>query len=171
MSVPARNRETVARLYEVHGRSLLAYACTFAPDLAAAEDVVHGVFLRLLSGKVTLPDSPLPYLFKAVRNTALNERRRQTREVALSHAAGWLEAPAGLEDDAIALETALGTLPLEQREVVVLRIWGQLSFEEVGVVIGCSINTAASRFRYGCQKLRAVLRPLTKETADGRPAG
>jgi RNA polymerase sigma-70 factor (ECF subfamily) len=76
-----------------------------------------------------------------------------------------------MEAEALALQTALRRLPLEQREVVVLRIWGELTFEEVGVVVGCSTSTAASRFRYGCSKLRAVLRPLTREVADGRSAG
>jgi RNA polymerase sigma-70 factor (ECF subfamily) len=54
------------------------------------------------------------------------------------------------------LQSALRTLPGEQREVVVLRIWGQLTYEEAAAVIGISPNTAASRYRYGIEKLREI---------------
>lgn len=168
MSEPTLRREAVARLYEVHGRSLLAYARSFCRDISAAGDIVHSVFVKLLNGRGPLPEAPLPYLLRAVRNTSLNARRQTAREVEFPGAHDWLEAAAGMEDEAIALQTALDTLPLEQREVVVLRIWGQLSFDEVGQVVGCSVSTASSRFRYGCEKLRALLQPLA-EVHRGRP--
>jgi RNA polymerase sigma-70 factor, ECF subfamily len=154
------DRDSVQRLYETHGRALLAYACSLAPDAGRAEDIVHQVFLKLLTRRIDVPDSALPYLLRAVRNTALNERRRWRREVELTDATGWLEAPADRQEEALALEAALRTLPQEQRELIVLHIWAQLSFEEAAAVVGCSPNTAASRFRYGRDKLRAILRPL-----------
>ncbi len=168
MSEPTLRREAVAGLYEAHGRSLLAYARSFCRDISAAEDIVHAIFVKLLNGSGPVPEAPLPYLLRAVRNTSLNARRQTVREVELPAAENWLEAPAGMEDEAMALQTALDTLPLEQREVVALRIWGQLSFEEVGQVVGCSVSTASSRFRYGCEKLRAVLQPLATEVHDAR---
>jgi RNA polymerase sigma-70 factor, ECF subfamily len=157
------NPDSVQHLYERHGRALLAYACSLTPDSGKAEDIVHQVFLRLLTRRITCPDSPLPYLLRAVRNTALNEQRRWRREVELTDAVGWLEAPPGRHEEALALEAALRTLPQEQRELIVLRIWAQLSFEEAAAVVGCSPNTAASRFRYGRDKLRAILRPLARK--------
>ena len=132
------------------------------PDRASAEDVLHQVFLKLLSGRVVIPETPLHYLCRAVRNTAFNDLRRRRREVALPSEASWLESPPGLEDDALALESALRSLPEEQREVVILRIWAQMTFEEAAAVVGVSTNTAASRFRYGLEKLRARLQPLVK---------
>ena len=56
----------------------------------------------------------------------------------------------------MALQSALRMLPDEQREVLVLRIWGQLMFDEAAAVIGVSPNTAASRYRYGLAKLKEI---------------
>ncbi len=151
-----RDRNEVRQLYEVHGRALLAYACAFLHDPSEAEDVLHQVFLQLLRDGRTEIASP-GYLFRAVRNRVLNHLRGRSREVALDDApdrsALWLESPSNSAETALALQSALGTLPEEQREVIVLRVWGQLTFEEVAAVVGVSPNTAASRYRYGLAKL------------------
>jgi RNA polymerase sigma-70 factor, ECF subfamily len=68
----------------------------------------------------------------------------------------WLESPNGSQESAIALQSALRMLPADQREVVVLRIWGQFTFEEAAAIIGISPNTAASRYRYGLEKLKEI---------------
>jgi RNA polymerase sigma-70 factor, ECF subfamily len=143
-------------LYERHGRALLAYACALLRDPSAAEDVLHQVFLNVLRGKAAIDGDPVPYLFRAIRNTALNHIRGQSREVELAGAGVWLESPDGSTEESLALQSALATLPAEQREVVVLKIWGQLTFEEVAAVIGVSPNTAASRYRYGLEKLKEI---------------
>jgi len=154
-----RDRDEVRRLYEVHGRALLAYACAFLHDASEAEDVLHQVFLQLLRDGST-EISSAGYLFRAVRNRALNHLRGRSREVALDGALDgrvqWLESPSGSTETALALQSALGTLPAEQREVIVLRVWGQLTFEEVAAIVGISANTAASRYRYGLAKLSEV---------------
>ena len=150
-----RDRNEVRRLYELHGRALLAYACAFLHDSSEAEDVLHQVFLQLLRDGATEILSP-GYLFRAVRNRALNHLRGRSREVALDGSVQWLESPSGSTETALALQSALGTLPQEQREVIVLRVWGQMTFEEVAEVVGVSPNTAASRYRYGLAKLSEV---------------
>jgi RNA polymerase sigma-70 factor, ECF subfamily len=153
-------RDDILRLYESHGRLLLAYGCSLLRDAAAAEDAVHQVFARLLRGDLTIQGAPAAYLCRAVRNVALNDRRGRSREAALDDHAAWLEAPPGLEETAFAIEQALTTLPPEQREVVVLHLWGQMTFHEIGDALEISPNTAASRYRYGLAKLRDVLKPL-----------
>lgn len=164
MTASSPGPDRIGALYEAHGRALFAYASSLTPDSAVAEDVVHQVFLKLLKSRdVALPERPLPYLLKAVRNTALNDLRQRRREVELNAEAGWLEAPAGREEEALALEAALNMLPQEQRELIVLRTWAELTFEEAAAVVGCSPNTAASRYRYGRDKLRTILYPLAKE--------
>jgi len=150
----ALDQDEVRRLYERHGAALLAYACAFLRDLSYAEDVVQQVFLRLLRDPVTIACPPVGYLFRAVRNGALNHIRGRSREVELSREGQWLESPSGSAETAMALQSALQALPEEQREVIVLRIWGQLTFEEAAAVIGISPNTAASRYRYGLAKLK-----------------
>ena len=146
------DRNTVQRLYEEHSRGLLAYACSFVTSFATAEDVLHQVFERLLHGDLSLTGGPLSYLYRAVRNTALNKVRDRAGDVGWND--GWLESPRGMEHTALELQWTLRELPQEQREVIVLHIWGQMSFEEVAEALAIPANTAASRYRYGLSKLR-----------------
>jgi RNA polymerase sigma-70 factor (ECF subfamily) len=149
--------EDVRRLYEEHGRALLAYAAALLRDPSAAEDVLHQVFLKLVAGGVAI-NGPraAAYLFRAVRNSALNHIRGQSRHVELDGVSVWLESPDGSVETSIALQSALRRLPDEQREIVVLHVWGQLTFEEASAIIGVSPNTAASRYRYALAKLKEI---------------
>jgi RNA polymerase sigma-70 factor (ECF subfamily) len=155
VSGETRDRNEVRRLYDVHGRALLAYACALLHDPSEAEDVLHQVFLNVLRDGST-EISSAGYLFRAVRNRVLNHLRGRVREVPLDGDAQWLESPSGSAETALALQSALRTLPEEQREVIVLRVWGQMTLEEVAGVVGVSPNTAASRYRYGLAKLSEV---------------
>jgi RNA polymerase sigma-70 factor (ECF subfamily) len=152
-----RSHDAVETLYHQLGPALLAYARSLLRDRALAEDAVHQVFLNLMSGRTTLPDEPRPYLFRAVRNTCLNSLRAGSRESAVEHPEPIFVARDGLAALVPDLENALAELPEEQREVVVLRIWGGLTLDAVARVAGVSPNTAASRYRYGLSKLRQRL--------------
>jgi RNA polymerase sigma-70 factor (ECF subfamily) len=148
--------DDVRQLYEEHGRALLAYASALLRDPSAAEDVLHQVFVKLVAGRLAIDGPPAAYLFRAVRNAALNHIRGQSREVELDEAVTWLESPGASRETVLALQSALQSLPREQREVVVLHVWGQLTFEEAAAVVGISPNTAASRYRYGLAKLKEI---------------
>src|SRR5262245_17048605 len=137
------DRDAVRRLYEEHGRGLIAYACAFLQGFSAAEDVLHQVFQRLLQGNVEIQESPISYIYRAVRNASINYVRDRSRDTELDD--GWLESAADMKDAAIVLESALRELPAEQREIIVLHVWGQLSFEEAAETVGISPKTAASR--------------------------
>jgi len=115
------------------------------------------VFERLLRGDLEITGEPARYLYRAVRNASLNSLRSQTREVELREVGledGWLLGSAGMEETAMELQSALRELPEEQREVILLHVWGQMSFEETATALGISPNTAASRYRYALSKLR-----------------
>lgn len=147
--------EEVSRLYRELGPALLAYARSVAGDISEAEDALQEVFLSLVSTDRPLPREPRPYLFRAVRNACLNRRRSAARELDRRRAAAPLfTAPAGLEDVALDLERALDDLAPEQREVVVLRVWAQMTIEETARLLGIPPNTAASRYRYALARLR-----------------
>ena len=146
----------VLRLYDEHGGALLAYASSLLRDPSAAEDVVHQVFLKLLGGAFAINGQAVAYLFRAVRNTALNHIRGQSREVDFDQAPVWLERRDTSRETSLALQSALARLPQEQREIVVLHVWGQLTFEEAASVAGISLGTAASRYRYGIAKLKEI---------------
>jgi RNA polymerase sigma-70 factor, ECF subfamily len=155
--------DEVSRLYEQHGPALVAYARSFLWDAGVAEDVVHGVFLKLLRGQVAMPDVPLAYLYRAVRNTALNARRDEARQMSFDERDCCFESRDGNREAALALEAALRDLPEEQREVLIMRVWSQMTSEEVAIATGVPLDTAASRYRYGLAKLRERLKPFHKE--------
>jgi RNA polymerase sigma-70 factor (ECF subfamily) len=150
--------EDVQELYREHGPALLAYAATLLGERAAAEDVLHQVFLKLLGGRLEFPADARPYLFRAVRNTALNSRRSRARDVPLGEdEQQWLVKPAEAVDAGLVLEQTLRELPIEQREVVVMHVWGAMTLEEIAKTLELSPNTVASRYRYGLSKLREIM--------------
>jgi len=155
--------EDVRRLYDQHGPALVAYARGFAPDTAAAEDAVHKVFLRLLSAELTMPDVPVAYVYRAVRNAALNARRSSRRLAELDPQNSFFRHRGGNQEAALALERALAELPEEQREVVVMRVWSGLTLEEIAAAADTPLNTIASRYRYALEKLREKLRPYERD--------
>jgi RNA polymerase sigma-70 factor (ECF subfamily) len=155
--------ELIEELYDQHARVMLAYAASLLPDHQASEDVLHQVFMKLLQGGTHINGSPVPYLYRAIRNAAFNYRRDRSREVGLDADHCWVESPRGLETAGLALDSALRELPAEQREVIVLHVWGQMTFEETAAALEISANTAASRYRYGLAKLKERLKPLAKE--------
>jgi RNA polymerase sigma factor (sigma-70 family) len=117
----------------------------------------------------TVPTRLEHYCLRVFRNRALNYRRglmrRLARELESRH---WFE-PAGADGREEAAVRRLTELPAEQREVIVLKIWQEYTFEEIGELLGVSPNTAAARYRYGLQKLRVFFNPETYE--NDRRAG
>lgn len=157
------DRAEIADLYARHGSALLGYASSLLCDRSAAEDILHQLFLNLLDPNALAPLEIRPYLFRAVRNAALNRRRIDSRQVAIGAAEDlWFEVPDGNQESALALESALRTLPQDQREVVVMHVWAEMTFEEIGGILDISVNTAASRYRYAVLKLRnqMISRPV-----------
>jgi len=156
------NAEEVRRLYDQHGPALVAYARGFVTDAAAAEDVVHQAFFRLLSAEITMPDVPVAYVYRAVRNAALDARRNGLRLAELDPQSSVFQHCGGNQEAALALEKALAELPEEQREVVVMRVWSGLTLAEIAGAAGAPLNTIASRYRYALEKLRQKLRPYER---------
>ncbi len=122
-----------------------------------AEDVLQETFLVLMR-QASPPQQPENYLVRSFRNRALNFRRtlwrRCKREL---ESWRWFERSPGETPLERAALRCLMSLPREQREVIVLKIWNQLTFEAIGDLLEISPNTAAGRYRYGLQKLRSCL--------------
>jgi RNA polymerase sigma-70 factor (ECF subfamily) len=153
------DRQEVEVLYRQHGPALLAYAAALLRCRSLGEDVLHQVFLSLMKSRSPMPCQPKAYLFQSVRNTAQNVHRNTARDVSLDDADTWFVAPSGRAEDSLVLQKALLQIPDEQCEAIVLRVWGEMTFEEIARVAGVSPNTAASRYRYGLNKLRGLLEP------------
>ena len=146
-----------------HGSALLLLARQWVVDRSEAEDVVQEAFLRFWRSHAAAQDATA-YLYACVRNCAIEFRRghsrRQAREQSVARperTPDWfVSRPERQERDA-RIRRVLDDLPEPQREVVVMRLWGRLSFEQIAVALTIPANTAASRYRYALQKLRAEL--------------
>lgn len=152
-----------------HGPKLLLCARQWTRTLADAEDVVQEAFVRYWRLQRSLPGDPQALLITSVRRAALDLARRNSRRHAREEfAEGGLEetetvfAPLPGEGDErrIEIEAAMRRLPADQREVLVLKIWQELTFDKIGELLAISPNTAASRYRYALIALRKELEPL-----------
>jgi RNA polymerase sigma-70 factor (ECF subfamily) len=148
--------EELGRLYREHAPALRLYARQWP---AGAEDVVQDAFVKLAQ-QSPAPEQVLPWLYRVVRNGALaaarGEARRRRRQDRASASEAWFAAADDHLDGREATRL-LAELPLEQREVVVARIWGGLTFEEVARLAGCSLATAHRRYEAGLAALRERL--------------
>ncbi len=122
---------------------------------ADAEDALQEVFVKLALARNAQIQDLRAYLFVAARYQALGMLRRRKRETTLDEAA-WEQVPATDEMDQSQSQWSalLARLPLDQREVVALKIWEQMTFAEIAVVVKAPANTVMSRYRYGIEKLR-----------------
>ena len=150
------------RLYDARAAQMILYGRALGLSHAEAEDVLQETFLAVMR----LKSAPLKlehYCVKAFRNRALNYRRGMLRRILREfESRNWFETAAvdAREEEAM---RRLADLPPEQREVIVLKIWQEYTFEEIGALAGISPNTAAARYRYGLQKLRSGLDQTTYE--------
>lgn len=162
----------LARLYDTHAPALWGFLLNFTRDPADSRDALQEVFLRL-SRRPNLLDGVADeraFLLRLAHNLAVDLIRRQSARRQAHAAFGasrlGLFVPAPDPDQAAAqgeIEAALGDLPPEQRAVVQLKLWEGLTFQALAEVLGIPPNTAASRYRYALDKLRARLRPLYAE--------
>ena len=170
------SREALTRIYEKYKADLLLLAVGLLNDKAAAEDVVHDVFLsfvRHLDG-FRLTGSLKGYLLTCTANHARNwnkaqrVRTRVNSESSNLRVEGVPPSKRGPEvrdtletlvcnEQLELLSGALAALPFEQREIVMLRLHGQMTFQAIAKAMRVSTNTAKSRYRYGMDKLRVTL--------------
>jgi RNA polymerase sigma-70 factor (ECF subfamily) len=145
--------ETAGRLFDQFGDALFRYAAIVLADREAAADVVQQVFVSFLQQARPIEDAER-YLRRAIRNGCFSALRVRRREPVADEP--MLEAIGGFEDpvDRLALEQALRALPPEQREVVHLKVFEGLTFQEIAEATMESANTVASRYRYAMEKLR-----------------
>jgi RNA polymerase sigma-70 factor (ECF subfamily) len=159
----AGDERAFAALYDQYGTRLYRTALGILGRREDAEDAVQEVLISLVRSRKALAgvNDLTAYLFSALRRAAVRCAQRQKREPAATQDVENVEArtdPAETNHPcAERLEQALGELPEEQREVISLKIDGQLTFAQIAEVLGISINTAASRYRYALEKLREIL--------------
>ena len=170
MKMPAR--PDIARLYDEHAQPLFAFLLNLTRAEADTHDLLQDIFVKIARDENLLANvrEERAFLIRLAHNAAIDlMRRRGTRERTKENFAAEIIssfAPTSDPDEEIfryELSAALGELPEEQRAVVHLKLWGGLTFEEIASALEIPPNTAASRYRYALDKLRARLRPLYEE--------
>ncbi len=159
--------KSLARLYHKYKTDLMLLAVSLLNDTALAEDVVHDVFARFVEGlhRFRLTGSIRAYLMTCVANRARNLNRDRRARYGPSHAVRMDSVSDSHEpvrrlqvnEDGKLLAAAMEQLPFEQREVVALHVYGELTFKTIGIQQGVSVDTVKSRYRYGLEKLRLIL--------------
>ena len=160
------------RLYDEHAQALYAFLLNLTRDEADTRDLLQDVFVKLARDEQLLNGvrEERAFLIRLAHNATIDLiRRRGTREKTRDQFAAEIIspfAPAGNPDEQTfraALAEALAELPPEQRTVVHLKLWEGWTFEQIADALDLPLNTAASRYRYGLDKLRERLRPLYEE--------
>jgi RNA polymerase sigma-70 factor (ECF subfamily) len=165
----AHDHSTWKNWFEAHGPRLLLCARQWTRSLADAEDVVQEAFVRYWRHQRNLPGDHQALLVTSIRRAAIDLARRESRRALREEKSGlgpddgtvlFEPAPGDDAERRREIEAALRRLPAEQREVLVLKIWQELTFEQVAESLGIPLNTAASRYRYALAALRKELKPV-----------
>ena len=160
-------------LFDLTSRRLVRYATTITRNQHDAEDAVQTALAKVAGDPHLLhqADRPWPYLLRMVRNEALQSLRKRRRYSYLADLSDLLtRCPVDQleqEDTHRRVWTALRSLPTAQSEVVVLKIWEEMTFAQIAEVLEVSPDTAASRYRYAMAKLTRTLGVRHWETVHG----
>lgn len=167
-----RREPELERLYDEHAQSLYAFLLNFTRDESDTRDLLQEIFVKLARTPEVLNDvrDERAFLIRLAHNAAIDLiRRRGTRERTKENFAAEPISPFEPANDPdeqmfqTELTGALAELPPDQRAVIHLKLWEGLTFEEIADALDIPQNTAASRYRYGLDKLRGRLRPLYEE--------
>jgi RNA polymerase sigma-70 factor (ECF subfamily) len=156
----AGSEEAFAALFDRFAPSVLRVAQILLTSRHDAEDVVQEVFVGIVRVRHTLGrvKNLRAYLFTSLRRAAAKRLAERNRERCAPLSDRAEPEPRGADLEwSVQLERAVRSLPTEQRELLALKVEGQLAFAEIGELLGISPNTAASRYRYALEKLRAIL--------------
>jgi RNA polymerase sigma-70 factor (ECF subfamily) len=150
--------EDLGRLIDDHAAALVLYARQWT---SAPEDVVQDSFVKLADRRIA-PEHAVGWLFTTVRRAAISaarsDRRRRVHETrAAARTASWFVPTEGAGLDAARAAEALAALPLDEREAIIAHLWGGLTFEQIGPLIGLSPATAFRRYQSGLATLRTQM--------------
>jgi RNA polymerase sigma-70 factor (ECF subfamily) len=160
----------LAGLFDLTSQRLVRYATTITRNQHDAEDAVQAALVQVARQQYRFcqVDHPWSYLLRMVRNEALVIVRRKRRWSFVANLSDLLTRKlvdeVEREEAFRAVWSALRALPVEQAEVVVLKIWEEMTFAQIGDILELSAHTVASRYRYAMKKLSGKLAPSVRES-------
>lgn len=162
---------------------LFAYAMILTRNRAEAEDLVQETYVRAMRavGKLRLDSNLRGWLFTILRNIWLNQLRKgrnRPQMVVIDPGDGLSDGIVEPSKDPYELyvnkveteqvQAAIQKLPVEYREVILLREYEELSYREIACILGCPIGTVMSRLGRARSRLRAILLPTFQRSAPTR---
>lgn len=162
----------IRQLYDEHAQALFAFVLNLTRCESETRDVLQEVFAKIAGKPASFHAARemRAYLLRTAHRLVVDSWRcraihaRAVEQITIEPPAFF--EPTGGPDEAAfraATEQALIGLPPDQRAVVHLKIWERMTFAEIATALDISINTAASRYRYGLDKMRLSLRPIYNE--------
>lgn len=166
---------------QTHGPKLLLFARQQSRSNQDAEDIFQEALVKLskknAEGIFTGGQQAwLPYLYTQIRREAIDlgrkkDRRSKREQIVVEDRRNlegnindpWFDSSGALAEKAEMLQESLQELPEKFAEVVIMKVWGERTFAEIGEALDISLNTAASRYRYGLEALRKKLAPQKEE--------
>lgn len=147
--------EELRRFYEANRQELYTYSLALTRNREAAEDAIHNAFQQLLRRGST-PTDLRPYVFRCVRNAAIDDLRRERRREDSIFELPSDTDPAPARELGAELQRVLGQLSEDERETIVLKIFDGMTLQEIADLHDASINTIASWYRRGMEKLKVL---------------
>ena len=164
----------VEQLIHRHKNKIFAYISLYIRDQALAEDIFQDTILKVIqsvkSGKYSDNGKFLSWVMRIAHNLIIDHFRRLKQMNTISNDNYESDlfnsksfAEDNIEDDIIKqqihkdVRSMISSLPDDQREVVILRHYADLSFKEIADVTGVSINTALGRMRYALINMRKIM--------------
>lgn len=160
------SREALSRIYEKYVHRLLSLAMGLLNDPHEAEDVVHDVFVSFArsAGSFGVKGSLKGYLAKCVTNRVRDRlrcgrasQRRMGKYATMPPDPGQVDQSLVYSERCERLSHALAELPYEQREAILLKVKQDMTLKEIARLQRVSVSTVHGRYRYGLEKLRALL--------------
>ncbi len=159
--------DALCSIYQKYKKDLLKLAAILLNDVSDAEDIVHDVFVSFAQSaeRLKLRGNLKSYLLTCTANRARNwNRSKQQRQTAGLDKADTIVSDSKRPEELIICSEelrrwsdAMGQLPYEQREVVILHLRVGMRFRQIARLQDISVNTIKGRYRYGLEKLRTIL--------------
>jgi RNA polymerase sigma factor (sigma-70 family) len=164
--VTQTDAEQLRQLLDAHGAALMLYARQWC---RAPDDALQEALIELLRQN-PVPDNRVAWLYKTVRRRAMNlargeDRRTKYHRRASQQRESWFLPADDTLDEPIDLEPFLAELPQLEREIVVARIWGALSFGQIAELVDRSTSSVHRRYQRALTELGKI---ITKQSADAR---
>lgn len=154
-----KNLNFIDEVFENYIDKLYHYALFLSRKKESAEEILQNILLKITRKTDLLKNvkNLKAYLYKSLRNEFADYIKKEKKEEYLPSLLFDGKSEGIKIEEILSLEEALQKLPDEQREIIILKIYEELTFSEIAELLEISINTAASRYKYGLEKLKESL--------------